>query len=435
MRMLGRSPAWPVVLALGIGLASAPVGAAANPLRLRSAHRLGSRLSELTLSTPAVTGDTRARVLLPRGYASSRRRYPVLYLLHGANDDYRSWTDKGDAEAITAGRPLIVVMPDTGAVGGYTDWYNGGAGGRPAWEAYHVDQLIPWIDAHYRTVAGRAGRAVAGLSMGGFGALSYAARHPDRFAAAASFSGAVDTNNPLDVAVTLAAPGGANVFGPRTTQEVRWRGHNPWDLAENLRGLTLTVRTGNGLPGGPFGGGDPIEAAVHAMSVSFDRRLRALGIAHGFDDYGPGGHTWPYWQRDLRRTLPAIMSAFAARRAVPPSFSFRAIEPSYEVYDWRVRLRRRALEFSRLAVTSRSTFTLSGSGSATVTTAPLFAPGSSHRVTVTKASSTRRLTLRVDRRGPLNVPVVLGPANPQQEYTPHAGLRARTHVYTVRVRV
>src|SRR5438128_1855963 len=63
-----------------------------------------------------------------------------------------------------------------------------------AWETYHMRELIPWIDSHYPTVADRSGRAIAGLSMGGFGAMTYAAKHPDLFAAAGSFSGAVDTD-------------------------------------------------------------------------------------------------------------------------------------------------------------------------------------------------------------------------------------------------
>src|SRR5436853_9178 len=83
--------------------------------------------------------------LLPATYvASQTTRYPVLYLLHGALADYRSWTDSGDAESITAGQPLIVVMPDGGQGGWYTDWLNRGAGGPPEWEDFHVDQLIPW---------------------------------------------------------------------------------------------------------------------------------------------------------------------------------------------------------------------------------------------------------------------------------------------------
>ena len=99
-------------------------------------------------------------MLLPRGYARSARRYPVLYLLHGAVDDYRSWTTKGDAEALTAGLPLIVVMPDAGPGGWYTDWLRGRAADR--WETFHLDQLIPWIDRTLPDPPDRDGRAVAG---------------------------------------------------------------------------------------------------------------------------------------------------------------------------------------------------------------------------------------------------------------------------------
>ena len=95
---------------------------------------------------------------------------------------------------MTAGQPLIVVMPDGGRGGWYSNWHNGGRGGPPAWESYHIGQLIPLVDRRFRTVAARRGRAIAGLSMGGFGAFSYAARHPDLFTAAASFSGGLDLN-------------------------------------------------------------------------------------------------------------------------------------------------------------------------------------------------------------------------------------------------
>ena len=87
------------------------------------------------------------------------------------------------------------------------------------------------------------------------------------------------------------------------------------------------MRTGNGQPGGPFGGGDAIEQAVHRMSVTLHQRLRALGIPHVCDDYGPGGHTWPYWQRDLRETLPRLMRTFAHPPAPAVPLTFRAIEP------------------------------------------------------------------------------------------------------------
>jgi S-formylglutathione hydrolase FrmB len=96
----------------------------------------------------------------------------------------------GHAAETTAGLPLIVVMPDAGfdgdGGGWFTDWFNGGAGSQPMWEPYHVRQPIPWIDDNFRTIAARRGRAVAGLSQGGFGSLSYAVRHPELFTSAAA---------------------------------------------------------------------------------------------------------------------------------------------------------------------------------------------------------------------------------------------------------
>lgn len=393
-------------------LTAAPASAASR-LHLLSVQQRGPRLEQLAFKTPAVAGTTDVRILLPAGYRTHpRRRYPVLYLLHGALDDYGAWTDKGDAEGITASYPLIVVMPDSGPSGGYTNWFNNGAGGPPEWESYHIDQLLPWIDAHLRTRATRSERAIAGLSMGGFGAMSYAARHPDLFAAAASFSGAVDTNNPLDIAVTPDS-----VFGPRLTEEVHWRAHNPWDLAANLRGVNLTIRTGNGLPGGPYGGGDPVEVAVHQMSVSFHDRLQQLGIPSLFDDYGPGGHDWPYWERDLRETVPTLMSVFRHPQPSPRNFTFTAVEAKYSVYGWSVGVRRPALEFSTLAVKAPRTFTITGSGRAVVTTPPEFRPRQQLTVRLHDAGGTRTLHLRATRSGRAAVPSDLGATNHYQEYT------------------
>jgi S-formylglutathione hydrolase FrmB len=426
-----------------LALAAAP-SARADGLQLVSTAQLDSRLVELTFHTPALSADTHVRVLLPQGYdASGRTRYPVLYLLHGAVDDYRSWTDKGDAERITAAYPLIVVMPDAGQYGNYTDWYNDGAFGPPEWERYHIGQLLPWIDAHYSTRGTRGGRAVAGLSMGGNGTMAYAARHPDLFAAAASFSGAVDTNNLGVEPVTQASglsdgshtPGA--IFGLRPTEEVRWRGHNPWDLAENLAGIALWVRTGNGSPGGPYAGTpdtfDPVEYDVHDQSTSFHNRLLALGIPHLWDDYGPGTHAWPYWQRDLRETLPEVMQAFGHPPAPPSPFSFTAIEPRYAAYGWNVVLARPALEFSELRNAGPGGFDLAGSGSATVTTAGLYAPGSLVRAVLTSGSGTVVRALPADGAGRVTISVPLGPGNPYQQYSPQAAALGGTAVYTTHV--
>lgn len=450
-----------MLAALAVALSTAPAGASLGPqdLELVGAQRLDPRLLELTFRTPAVSGDTEVRVLLPEGYDDEpKQRYPVLYLLHGASDDETAWTVKGDAQRITAGWPLIVVMPDSGTGGGYTDWYNGGAGGPPMWETYHVGQLRPWIDQHLRTVARRRARAVAGLSMGGYGTMHYAARNPDLFVAAASFSGAVDSNSIFVQPLTGSEgpsqgqmPGA--VFGPRATEEVRWRGHNPWDLAKNLDGLDLTLRTGNGQPAGPGGDtGDPVEAEVHEESDSLHRRLVELGIPHLWDDYGPGGHAWYYWKRDLELLMPDLARVFADPPTRPFPFTYRSIEPAYEAYGWDVEIERPALEFSELRDADRDRFALRGSGTGTVTTSPLYAPGSELRVDVVSGAGVERERLSVGHDCRLRINVPLGPGNPYQQYTAQArahGIQesletigtapssdaSGTTVYTTRVRI
>ena len=121
----------------------------------------------------------------------------MLYLFHGTSGRASDWVNAGDVVETTAGLPLIVVMPDAGFDGNGGGWFTNWVDqtthlGPSQWETFHVEQLIPWIDANLRTVASREGRAVAGLSQGGFGSMTYAARHPDTFVSVASFSGAPD---------------------------------------------------------------------------------------------------------------------------------------------------------------------------------------------------------------------------------------------------
>jgi S-formylglutathione hydrolase FrmB len=393
---------------------AAPAAASDHGITVTATRQLGARLTDLTMTTPALSAPVHVRILLPNGYdAHPDRRYPVLYLLHGAYDHYKSWTDEGAAEKITAGLDAIVVMPEGGNGGWYTDWYKGGKGGPPEWETFHIGELLPWVDEHYRTIPTRGERAIAGLSMGGFGAMSYAARHPDLFGWAASFSGAVDiiNNAPVAVVIDIEAPadGGSpdDQFGDRALNEIVWRAHDPWDLAANLRGTVLRVDTGNGQPG-PYDTGkltpDPIEQQVHEMSTSFHQKLTSLGIPHVWDDYGPGTHSWPYWQRDLRESLPSLEATFAHPPASPRKVTYTSAENSYQVYGWRVSFQRAGMAFSTLAGAGRRGFALTGSGTATVTTPPAYAARSRHRVSV----SGQLRSLRADRRGRLHIALPLG---------------------------
>ena len=414
---------------LPVALEAAPVTYGPADLRLVEQVQVSEREIDLTFETPALAAPTTARVIVPEGFdPAAATRYPVLYLLHGGAGRYTDWANEGAVE-LTAGLPLITVLPDAGRSAWYTDWYNNGRRGTPMWETYHVDQLIPWIDAHVPTIAARHGRAITGLSSGGFGALSYASRNPDVFVAAAGFSGALDTNTPPVVAGKvidgLAAQdrgGPGSLFGLRELEEVRWRGSNPWDLATNLRHTALTVRAGNGEAGGEFGGGGPtdpggyfLEKATYDQSVSFHQRLDALDIDHLWDDYGAGTHNYEYWRRDLRLTLPDLMAVFAEQRPDPTSFSFRSIDAAYDVYGWDVALARPVVEFSSLEVSAPTAFAVSGTGTAAVRTPPVFRPGKRHGVIIDGVRS----AVFADDTGRLTISVPLGPPNlAQQQFTP-----------------
>jgi S-formylglutathione hydrolase FrmB len=201
-------------------------------------------------------------------------------------------------------------MPDGGAVGFYSDWRRG-----PAWEAFHTVELPRLLAAEYR--AGDR-QVVAGLSMGGLGALGYAARHPGRYAAAASFSGIVHTRLTPSVSencLGLVRSRGEDpvaLWGDPTTDAETWRRHNPYDLVPALRGTPIFVSAGDGRPGPldpPGTATDEIEASIGAQNRALVDRLRAEGIDARVDLYGAGTHNWVYWQRELHAAWPLLTAA------------------------------------------------------------------------------------------------------------------------------
>lgn len=435
--------------------ASAPAVHDGDGLHVVSERALDGRLLTLTVTTSALSGSANVRVLLPAGYAAHpRRRYPVLYLLHGTSGGAADWTTMGGAEATTAGLGLIVVMPNIGQNdngGGWcTDWFNGGSGGVPEWERFHIDQLVPWVDANLRTIASRSGRAIAGLSQGGFCSMSYAARHPDLFASALSYSGAPDIAydteaqtlvtpviNATETGLDGVAPN--SMFGPRQTEEINWAAHDPATLAPNLASTRLLMYTGNGQPGPldpavPNPGAMAIESGVEQLTTLFHNRLQALGIPSVFRDYGGGTHSWPYWARDLRWSIGWVMAGFAHPPAIAAAVSYMSADPTYGAYGWQVATHRSVREFSYLRAASAKGFTLAGSGSATVTTPPAYRRHRAYRIAISTSSGRRTFTVRTGAGRRLTVPVTLGPSDTVQQY-PLDGPSPSTHVYTSTVTV
>ncbi|MGI5466748.1 alpha/beta hydrolase [Streptomyces sp. CA-132043] len=286
---------------------------------LTAVERVDDRILDLTIHSPALGREGHARVLLPTGYDRDHRRLPVLYLLHGCCDStpgWRAWTDNTDVVRATARTRALIVLPEGGPMGFYSNWWNHGAGGAPAWETFHLTEVRQLVERSLRT-NGR--RAIAGLSMGGFGALSYAGRHPGMFRSAASFSGVVDTTaDPQQLLNVVAgyADDPTALWGDPRAQAGIWRAHNPYDLVRRLpRGFPVFVSTGNGTPGPldpPDAQPDALENWLGGMSERYVDRARAHGLHVTADLYGPGTHTWPYWERELHRALPMLTTSIGA---------------------------------------------------------------------------------------------------------------------------
>lgn len=392
---------------------TAPAPAA---LSVASFTRVDTRLRDYTLRSSAlgVQGTsgmpvtTHVMVLLPPGYdPAAGRRYPMLLLLHGHGGSYRDWAEHHVEQIVDQVDPnLIVVMPDGGYDGFYSDWYGTDIDGHtgsvpPGWETYHLAELLPWVDNSFRTIGTRSGRAVAGLSMGGFGAMSYAARHPDLFALAGSFSGAVDNDLAWPIgseaqSVAANAPDRKEpdncIWGDPVTSAVEWHTHDPTELAPNLAPVGVSVWSGDGLPdtapGAPAWnpGAGATEAGIDQENQAFVGALTAAGQHPLVDFYGAGTHDWFYWEHDLAQFLGRLPAGFwAGKGRAPAMFSYRSAEPRFSVWGWSFNAARSAPEFTYLDDVGAHGFTVRGSGHLTVT--PPFRLGPGAQVTVTDTST------------------------------------------------
>ena len=457
MRRIALSLACLLAAALAPAAHAAPAADAADAapfkdgygLHVLSVKQIDPRLIALQMRTSALPDPANVYILLPPGYATHpRHRWPVFYLLHGTSGTASDWTLKGNAEKVIGNRPVITVMPDIALNDGGGGWCTDWPDGAQKWETFHIDQLLPWVDANLRTIAKRADRAIAGLSQGGFCSMSYAARHPDLFSIALGYSGAPDIWYDTDVragamAIINATEVGLDgvapdtFFGDPVTDGINWAAHDPTTLAENLRWTRMYMYWGNGEQGpydsAPVSGGTPIEAAVWRDNNDFQARIDSLGIPAYFDDYGPGTHAWPYWTRDLQWSIDKIMFDFAHPERSPSPFTYTSADDTYSVYGWQVDMHRAAREFSTLEDAGRRGFSLAGSGSATVSTPAVYRRGTGYLIRMSGDQVTPRSeTLRVgsDRRLHLEVP--LGPSNADQEYTPQSQAGASA-VYTTTV--
>ncbi|MGW3409752.1 alpha/beta hydrolase [Streptomyces sp. NPDC000888] len=295
-----------VKAAAATGLA-ALFGAVATT-RAGAATQISERVFDLSIASAALGRSAPVRLILPTDFdARPTRTWPVLYLLHGAHDDYNSWTRETDIEAFTEGLGLIVAMPDGGPTGIPTKWRDG-----TDYETFQLTEVHAVLRSDYRA---STVRAVAGVSTGGYGAIAHAARHPGAFAAAASYSGILDTTlfgvPPLvDAIVARENVAAWSLWGNPVFQYATWRDYNPRVRASALSGTPLYVSNGSGLAGGT---GDllpeALESALWPSAHSFTSALNLLRIPVTTHYYSGGGHSWAYWQPEFRASWPILASA------------------------------------------------------------------------------------------------------------------------------
>ena len=249
-------------------------------------------------------------VLLPPSYELEKaRRYPTLYLLHGLGDNEQMLLHSGGMSLVEdlwqqhrAGE-FLVVTP----AGGATFYINSQDGGT-RYEDFFLREFIPFIERRYRSQPGRAFRGIAGISMGGYGALHLAFRHPELFASVSAHSAAIIERPPTMEAGASRSLGRLQLFGDvfgSPIDRAFWDRNSPLVLARtaDLSGLKIYFDCGS-----EDGYGFNVGAqALHDA-------LAARRIPHEFHLY-PGGHTWDYFAEHLPASLEFHSRVFAAARA------------------------------------------------------------------------------------------------------------------------
>ena len=244
---------------------------------------------------------------LPPDYEKTTRRYPVLYLLHGFGDDETGWTQFGEVKAIADQQlqknlmtEMIIVTPDAG-----TSWYINSFDGKVKYEDFFINEFIPHIDATYRTRAAKRFRGLAGLSMGGHGALIMAMKHPELFSTAAPLSTAIYTK---EETLTLAEAGWNRYFefcfGTKMgADRINDHYNKNWILSivengnvDELKKVKYFIDCGDK---DSFIKGN---MALHALLI--DKK-----IPHEFR-VREGVHNWEYWRTSLPEVLKFVTASF-----------------------------------------------------------------------------------------------------------------------------
>lgn len=245
----------------------------------------------------AIGRDVKFTVYLPDGYKESTQPYPVVYLLHGAGGDENEWRTKGGAVETLDGlikrglmRPSVVVMPTVGPA----SWWANGAAEKS--ESAIMDDLLPYVESRYKVTRDRKGRAIGGLSMGGYGALNIALRHPEKFCAAAIISPAIYDPLPPEASASRRTPQFVRngQFDPDTWRALNYPAQLPAYTAQALRVPMWIVA------------GDHDYLGIAQMSANLFARIHQIQPKQAELRIVNGDHEWLVFRDALPEALQYV---------------------------------------------------------------------------------------------------------------------------------
>jgi len=252
-------------------------------------------VEDLRLNSKLMAREMPYQVIYPGDYHSEKsktRRYAVVYLLHGLTGHFDNWSSKTKIADYAKQHNFIIITPE-GANGWYTD---SGSENNDRYESYIIEELIPEVDKNFRTVAASKYRFVAGLSMGGYGAIKFGLRRPDLFTLVGSFSGALGAADWTEKEIGTKgaiAESILKVYGAAGSQT---RKEN--DIFQMIR--EVPAERVKELPFIYLDCGT--EDFLIQNNLDFARLLREKKIPHEFREL-PGKHDWKYWDAQVQEFL------------------------------------------------------------------------------------------------------------------------------------
>jgi S-formylglutathione hydrolase FrmB len=223
-------------------------------------------------------------VVTPKKYKRSKTRFPVVYLLHGYSGDHSNWIKKVPViDSLATVYQLIIVCPDAA----YSSWYfDSPVDTTSRYETFTASELPAYMDANYKTIADKKGRAITGLSMGGFGALFLALRHPGTFSASGSMSGAFDL---VQLRKNYDLPKRLGDTAINKNYYLNW---SIFSLAEKNNptdSLSFIIDCG-------------VNDPFFTMNRTLHEKMLQLKIPHEYIER-PGTHDWKYWGNAVKYQL------------------------------------------------------------------------------------------------------------------------------------